>query len=189
VPAAKEANLVKANEPAQTSQSKSRALPRFVIAVRFGVPAALIIAGMLTIAGCIYIPVPEHPRTTDGKDVGGLLGPEHSDKPIRPGLATRDLVLAILGKPDDRTDHDIAFAYKLNAITGRRFGLCVSDPNALRSEFSWAPTDSIGYFLLLKFDRQGVLRQYQLERLSQPEDGEKWRQIFIELSNKDRAGG
>jgi len=80
------------------------------IALRLGLRATLIIIGILTIAGCIYIPVPEHPRTSQGIDVGKVLGAAGSDKPLRPDSASRELVLKFLGTPNDRTDHDGALA-------------------------------------------------------------------------------
>ena len=159
------------------------------IARRLGLPATLIIIGILTIAGCIYIPVPEHPHTTQGTDAEKVLGAERSDKPLRPGSASRELVLEFLGTPDDRTDHDGAFAYNLNAIAGRRFGLCVYGDNDRPAMFSYPATDRVKYFLLLRFDRKGVLQRYQLTRASHPGDEDKWRDLFIELSNEDRVRG
>jgi len=158
------------------------------IALRLGSPATLIIIGMLTIAGCVYIPVPEHPRTAHGADVREVLGAEGTDKPIRPGVANRDVVLRLLGEPDDRTEHDLGFAYHLTAIAGHRFGFCVADDETERTGrryFAYPATDRVPYFLLLRFDHQGVLRQYQLKR----GDAETWRELLIEVGNEDRVRG
>lgn len=71
-----------------------------IIALRFGLPAALIIIGILTIAGCVYIPVPEHPRTTQGIDAEEsvrqpFIPPLSLSRPIiryNPNLSTRTIL-------------------------------------------------------------------------------------------------
>jgi hypothetical protein len=151
---------------------------KFVIALSIGTPATLIIIGMLAIAGCIYIPVPEHPRTRDEREIDKLVGPIQSGKPIRAGFTTRDMALGILGKPDLRTTHDLAFAYRLSAIAGHRFGLCVAD------EAQMIPaTDRVDYYLALEFDREGVLLRYHLKRSRDGDDG--WRDFQAQIWSED----
>jgi hypothetical protein len=138
-------------------------------ALRLGMPAALIVIGILTIAGCIYLPGPEHPRTPSGRDVRKVVGDLQSDKPLRVGAASRDLVLRLLGPPKLRTAHDLAIGYDCRTIAGHHFGLCV-DSNGDREigpYIFFVPGNVYAHHLLfLEFDPNGSLKRYQLTRLN-----------------------
>jgi hypothetical protein len=68
------------------------------------IPIALILLGTWLLAGCFYLPLPEHRGEHQVKDFRDLVGAANSMKPIRPGAITRAQVIARLGPPPFASD-------------------------------------------------------------------------------------
>jgi hypothetical protein len=92
--------------------------PRSRVGARFKrrwLPLLLTAIGLWGLAGCLYLPTPERPADRDEKDYRGLLGDAKSRKAIRPGLATKASVIALLGQPQyvSADGRDIAYEYEV----------------------------------------------------------------------------
>ena len=73
---------------------------------------------VLLSAGCIYIPAADSPAREGSPDPNRLIGPRASDKLIRPGSATREEVVALLGAPYSRLPDGQSFAYLFKMKAG-----------------------------------------------------------------------
>lgn len=51
------------------------------------------------LVGCIYIPAPDSPAHKGDPNPHQLIGPPTTNKPIRPGVVTRNQVIERLGPP------------------------------------------------------------------------------------------
>ena len=67
-------------------------------------PVVLLLFGVWLMAGCFYLPIPEHRSEHQGKDFRKLVGAIDSKKSIRPGAVTRAQVIALLGQPQYASD-------------------------------------------------------------------------------------
>ena len=67
-------------------------------------PMMLAMAGLWLLAGCFYLPLPEHRSENAKKDFRKLVGDANSKKPIRAGHITRAEVIAVLGPAEYASD-------------------------------------------------------------------------------------
>ncbi len=72
--------------------------------LRKTLPVVLLISGVWLMAGCFYLPFPEHRSEHQAKDFRKLVGAIDSKKSIRPGAVTRAQVIALLGPPQFASD-------------------------------------------------------------------------------------
>ena len=114
-------------------------------------PAALAAAGAWLLVGCVYIPM--FGRVSHGTDVSTKVGDERSRRPLRPGRATREDVVRILGEPWFISSSRREFAYGWGVTDGYLFNaLCPPESQTFRASRS----------LVLRFDERGVLQTYRL---------------------------
>jgi hypothetical protein len=125
--------------------------------VRRLLPYALIAMSLWFMAGCFYLPLPEHPsdKSQTGnkkeKDFRGLIGPVGSKHPIQPGV-TRAQVVALLGPTGYKMTNDQLLYSLLTDRAAWVAPLC----------FSAVPATERGYALRLTFDKNDVLLRWEL---------------------------
>jgi hypothetical protein len=81
-------------------------------------PLFLAALGLWGLAGCFYLPTPEHRADSKQKDFRELVGTHDSKRPIRPGAATRESVTALLGPAPWRSKDRRSVAYTLDTVRG-----------------------------------------------------------------------
>ncbi len=92
--------------------------------------AAALVATLL-VAGCIYVPTPQHAHLGGH----GLIGDEEAGR-IRPGESSREDVLLLLGEPDYRLGDDRLFVYAWTRIGGYLFSQGGGGPVPRRNLFA-----------------------------------------------------
>ena len=118
-------------------------------------PIVLILSGVYLLVGCIYIPT--FGLSKDGKDFRGLVGEARSHRQIRPGNATRSLVIQLLGEPKLASSDGLTIAYELSTMDGYViWPLCFDQSSAVKTR----------YLLRLKFNSGGRLESYQVRNQS-----------------------
>ena len=118
---------------------------------KFVLPALMTLAGAWLLVGCIYIPT--FGRVVGGKDVSKQVGGERSKAPLRPGSATRDDVVRVLGQPFFTESKGQALAYTWKIQHGFvSYPLCLFQGDAIYGQRT----------LVLRFDDAGVLRSYDV---------------------------
>ena len=123
--------------------------------LKHALPIALILSGVYLLVGCIYIPTFGLPK--DGKDFRGLVGEARSHRQIRPGNATRSLVIQLLGEPKLASRDGLTIAYDLSTMDGYVvWPLCFDQSSAVKTS----------YRLRLKFNAGGQLQSYQVRNQS-----------------------
>jgi hypothetical protein len=93
--------------------------PRSRLSMRFRrrlLPLFLAALGLWGLAGCFYLPTPEHPTDKKQADVRELVGGADSKRRLRPGVATRDSVTAVLGPPAWVSKDRRSIAYTLDTV-------------------------------------------------------------------------
>ena len=123
---------------------------------RRSLPMVLIAIGTCLLAGCFYLPLPEHPIRDPAqnkkdplpKDFRHLLGDVNSKLPIRPGL-TRAQVFSVLGKPNYGSTGDQLIYTMLAERAVWVYPLCF---------FAAAPAQFRGYALRLTFKDDILIR-------------------------------
>jgi hypothetical protein len=85
-------------------------LKRRIIAI------CLTATGLWGLTGCFYLPTPEHPTDKKQADFRELVGGADSKRRLRPGVATRDSVTAVLGPPAWVSKDRRSTAYTLDTV-------------------------------------------------------------------------
>jgi hypothetical protein len=122
--------------------------------LRFGLgvllPALLILAGLLVLTGCIFIP--GFHETVEKTNVAAKVGDASSNRPIRVGNATRAQIVAMFGPPQYVDD------------TGRRIGYRWTVRNGIwLVPLCFTATPRLGYHgIELDFDEHDVLERFQV---------------------------
>jgi hypothetical protein len=114
-------------------------------------PALLAAAGVWLLVGCVYIPT--FGRVVRGKDVSKKVGGEESRAALRPGRATRDDVLRVLGRPyyEESTGHALAYNWRIQQGFFW-YPVCLFAADGIYGERT----------LVLRFGDDGVLRSYEV---------------------------
>jgi hypothetical protein len=122
----------------------------FRFAVGILLPAVLILAGILVLTGCLFIPT--FNTTLHGTNVAAKVGDAKSSRPIRVGFATREQIIATFGKPPYMDD------------TGMRIGYAWTVKNGVWIyPFCFTGRDQIGNRgIELDFDEHGVLEDFHV---------------------------
>ncbi len=119
--------------------------------------ATLLTVAGVQAAGCIEVPFWEGSTEWHGpRDFRPLVGSSQSDKPIRPGAASRHGVEALLGTPPLVSDDGAAIGYTLGTVSGLR----IFPPLF----FLPADAEAHAYVLRLCFGPDGRLSRYTLYR-------------------------
>ena len=130
-------------------------------------PILLIALGVSLLAGCFYLPLPEHPirdpeqnkKDPLPKDFRHILGDVNSKSPIRPGL-TRAQALSVLGKPNYRsTDNELIYTMLAERAVWV-YPLCF---------FAASPAQFRGYALRLTF-KDDILVRWDLAHKEENRD-------------------
>ena len=128
--------------------------------LRFGLgillPALLIVAGILVLTGCLFIPT--FNTTIQGTNVGAKVGDAASGRPIRVGFATREQIIAMFGKPPYMDDK------------GRRIGYAWTVKNGVWIyPLCFTGRDQIGdRGIELDFDDHGILNDFHIVAAGDP---------------------
>jgi outer membrane protein assembly factor BamE (lipoprotein component of BamABCDE complex) len=119
-------------------------------------PVLLAAAGVWLLVGCVYIPT--FGKVVRGKDVSKKVGDEGSRAPLRPGAATRDDVIRVLGRPyyEESTGHALAYNWRVQQGFFW-YPLCLFAADGIYGERT----------LVLRFDDEGVLRSYEVFKKDQ----------------------
>jgi outer membrane protein assembly factor BamE (lipoprotein component of BamABCDE complex) len=119
-------------------------------------PTLLAAAGVWLLVGCVYIPT--FGRVVHGKDVSKTVGGEGSRAALRPGEATRDDVLRVLGKPyyAESTGHALAYNWRVQQGFFW-YPLCLFAADGIYGERT----------LVLRFNDDGLLRSYEVFKKDQ----------------------
>ena len=118
-------------------------------AFKLSFAAALLLAGLIGLVGCIWIPGSFH-RTDGQPRPETTIGKAGSDKPLWIGRATREKVLEVLGKPEQAIG-DRSLIYHYSIETGGFFFIC-----------GFGLPTTAERFLRIDFDDQGVLRAHKV---------------------------
>jgi hypothetical protein len=81
-------------------------------------PVLLLVLGLWLLAGCLYLPIPEHLTNNTQKDFRKLVGDGNSKRPLQTGRAMRQQVFALLGPPPYASYDDRSVAYVLETESG-----------------------------------------------------------------------
>ncbi len=113
-------------------------------------PAVLILAGLVILTGCIFIP--GFHETVEKTDVAAKVGDAGSNRPLRVGYATREQIVAMFGVPQ----------YADN--TGRRIGYEWTVRNGMWIvPLCFTATPRLGFHgIELDFDEHEVLRRFEV---------------------------
>ena len=130
-------------------------------------PMLLTVLGICLLAGCFYLPLPEHPIRDPAqnkkdplpKDFRHILGDVNSKLPIRPGMA-RAQVLSVLGKPNYRSTDNESIYIMLAERAVWVYPLCF---------FAAAPAQFRGYALRLTF-KDDILVRWDLAHAEENRD-------------------
>lgn len=97
-------------------------------------PLFLAALGLWGLAGCFYLPTPEHRADSKQKDFRELVGDGGSKGTIRPRVSTRESVTAILGPARWASKDRRSLAYTLHAVRAAWvYPLCfAAEPASLR---------------------------------------------------------
>jgi hypothetical protein len=121
--------------------------------LRFASPIVLIVASVMVLTGCFFVPWPEHRRDKNQPDFRDMVGDSNSNRPIRTGAITRSQVLRLLGDPPYASADDRAVAYSLNTESGAWvYPLC----------FSAEPAAEDIYVLRLEYDEHDVVAKWDI---------------------------
>jgi hypothetical protein len=97
----------------EVPKSKNRVSTRLG---RRTIPLFLSALGLWAMAGCFYLPLPEHRADKKQTDFRELVGAPESKRPLRPGVATRESVTAALGPPQWVSRDRRSVAYTLETV-------------------------------------------------------------------------
>jgi len=113
---------------------------------------------LITMAcGCVYVP------NRNATPVSTKVGTDASAL-IRPGESDRHAVIAALGRPDYRSDHDLALGYTLPFIKGNTYGLLWGPCNFF--PIPGCLPDREYDDIWLEFDESGILQRYEIHLMS-----------------------
>ncbi|HET6249773.1 MAG TPA: hypothetical protein VFE47_18935 [Tepidisphaeraceae bacterium] len=115
--------------------------------VKIAIPISAIVVGIILLAGCLYIPLPEH-KVGPETDFRELIGDPHSGRPIRAGAISRASVEQLLGKPQYISDDRRVTGYTVTTD-----GSFVIWPTC----FVAGPDRISAYALRLEFDDRNML--------------------------------
>lgn len=123
----------------------------FVFRRRLALPLVLLVAGVATLAGCIYIPWPHTSADPHQVDLSASIGDRDSGKALRVGRVNKQAVVALLGPPVRESADGRVIAY----LMARKGGVWVMPLcfYAKPGEFDLA--------VRLEFDGAGTLVYYQ----------------------------
>jgi hypothetical protein len=128
---------------------------------RRALPMLLLMLGLWLLAGCFYLPVPQHQVGVKIKDLRTVVGDRNSKRPLKVGQATRQQVIALLGNPPFASRDERSVAYVMETESGAWvFPLC----------FSASPGEARRYAMRLDFDGQGILEGWELADDQEPHD-------------------
>ena len=142
--------------------------------LRKTLPVVLLISGVWLMAGCFYLPFPEHRSEHQAKDFRKLVGAIDSKKTIRPGAVTRAQVIALLGPPQFASDAPPYRVYNQPASTPSEDHSAIgyilyTESNAWVYPlcFTATPGTTTRYELRLVFNKEDVLDHWNLEHPEQ----------------------
>lgn len=117
-------------------------------------PILLLGIGLWLLAGCFYLPLPEH-VTGHQKDFRKAVGDANSKRPLQVGVATREQVIALLGQPPFYSHDGRSIAYALTTEGGAWvYPLC----------FDAEGTHQRVYAIRLDFDAANMLTSWDTAR-------------------------
>jgi outer membrane protein assembly factor BamE (lipoprotein component of BamABCDE complex) len=122
------------------------------------------------VGGCIVIP------DTTARDPSRLIG-DGPNAQLRIGSATREHVLAVLGPPDFRSQHDLAFGYVNSVHTGKAYGVLLGPCcNPYLGKTDVYTYDDVW----VEFDPRGVLKRYAKQLIAKCDDSDygAWRKFM-----------
>lgn len=142
-------------------------------------PVILLLFGVWLMAGCFYLPIPEHRSEHQAKDFRKLVGAIDSKKAIRPGAVTRAQVIALLGPPQYASDAPPYRFYNQPTTAPSEDHSAVGYVLETESNawvyplcFTATPGSRTEYELRMVFDKNDVLNHWDLE--NQRVNGSLW---------------
>ncbi len=109
-------------------------------------------------AGCLEAPATQQERMTGVDHVG----PNDSEKPLRVGQASREMVIAQLGPPTKLSRGRSCIGYEFDAVVGHKGYVTIGGPCGMCGEYPWKMLAK--ETLWLAFDQAGVLKSYNSSR-------------------------
>jgi hypothetical protein len=121
---------------------------RFTVGILL--PAIIIFCGLMVLTGCFFLPT--FNVIDKGTNVAAKVGDARSKRPVRIGLATKQQIIAMFGKPPFTDD------------TGRRIGYAWTVKNGIWIyPFCFASSDQRGdRGIELDFNENGILQGFHL---------------------------
>jgi hypothetical protein len=116
---------------------------------RLLLPILLLLIGVATLAGCIYIPLPKSPVDSKQVDPTAVLGERNSNAPLAIGKVSKLAVVQVLGPPLREASDGRTIGY----VIRRKGGLWISLFCAYHAETDLA--------VRLEFDASGFLAHYE----------------------------
>lgn len=116
---------------------------------RLILPLFLLVLGIATLAGCLYIPLPKSPVDSKQVDPTTVLGERNSNAPLAIGKVTKLAVVQVLGPPLRESPDGQTIGY----VIRRKGGLWISLFCAYHAETDLA--------VRLEFDASGFLARYE----------------------------
>jgi hypothetical protein len=105
--------------------------------MRRAFPLLLLLIGLWLLAGCFYLPLPEHVTGHHQPDFRNAVGNAASKRPLRTGVTTRQQVIALLGEPPFATADGRSIAYLLHTTSSAWiFPLCFTATTAHEREYA-----------------------------------------------------
>jgi len=115
------------------------------------IAAALLLAGLIGLVGCIWIPGNYERANSPEPRPEKLIGVVGSDKPLWLGRASRQRVFDVLGKPTNESSDRRTAVYAYSINTGAIFFIC-----------GYALPTVSQRFLRVDFDEDGILQNYKV---------------------------